>query len=537
MSGGKRRFDDALQDDGSGGGRRFDAALAEGDQPAYNYDSQGEVGFKPWSAPGDAGSPTSTRPGERSRYVNPERGSLSSLLADTGSDAVQGAAGGVFSGLGVNPQQDMGGAIRARQQLAEDRSPAATGAGKLIGEAGIQTAAAPAALARAPVAAGALSGFLSGFGNTNGTLAERGRGGVGGAAVGAVVAPVASAATGKLSSLLENKAPQLAENQATHGLMNRGAQPSDLARLDELGGRQQFYDDANRLGIKGKPADAAPAARQVANDAEATRAAIEARNAGVQVDPNAAAAAVRGANPYPGVTRMDRAADRAANQVQQAGPGLGAMDTQRAYYGNSSNFASGSPNQVLGQRVHGAINGEMEDAINLANPGEGSQWRQAGQDERTGLELSGIAQRAADTQRAAPWTPGEVATGGLSRLINNNRHAIAETGYGAAAGMANGGAKLGSLLQGAPAAFSGDVGGKYSAENSKPLRVDQAALDLLGGGSKGAELGQWRDQIAQAAGSPDTGAVQATITRLTMSDPEFRIKILPLLRQQAGGQM
>lgn len=536
MSGGKRRFDDALQDDAPEG-RRFDAALADdGDQPSYGYDSQGGDGFKPWSKPGDAGSPTTTRAGDRSRYVNPDRGSLSSLLADTGSDAAQGFANGVFAGIGQNAAQAYGPAVRARKELAEDRSPMATGAGKFIGEAGIQTAAAPAALARAPAAAGALSGLLSGFGNTEGTLTERGRAGVGGAAVGAVVAPMVSAGTGKLQSLLENKGAQWGENQATHGLMNRGAQPSDLARLDELGGRQQFYDDANRLGITGKPQNAAPVARQVASDAEAAREAIEARNAGVQVDPNAAAAAVRGANPYPGVQRMDRAADRAATQVQQAGPGLADMDVQRAYYGNSQNFASGTPNARLGQGIHGAINGEMEDAMNLANPGDGSAWRQAGRDERTGIELGGIAQKAADTQRNAPWTGGDVMTGGLTRLINNNRHGIAEAGYGAASSMANGGAKLGSLLEGAPAAAAGSLGGQYSAENSKPLRVDQAALDLLSGGSKGAELGQWRDQIAQAAGSPDPGAVQATITRLTMSDPEFRIKMLPLLRQQAGGQ-
>lgn len=521
MSGGKRRFDDALQDDGSGGGRRFDAALSEGDQPTYGYDSQDQGAL---TLPDLPTGPPST-------------------ALDTAKDAVTGLAEGAYRGVGIDPAQLFGDRAAMQMQAAHSASPTASRIGEFGGEAGIQTLGGRAlspllkGAKVAPAAAGALSGLLSGVGNSSGSATDRARAGLGGAAAGAVLAPVIGGATGKLSSLLENKAPQLAENQATHGLMNRGAQPSDLARLDELGGRQQFYDDANRLGIKGKPAEAAPVARQVANDAEATRAAIEARNAGVQVDPNAAAAAVRGANPYPGVQRMDRAADRAANQVQQAGPGLGAMDTQRAYYGNSQNFASGTPNAQLGKGIHGAINNEMEDAMNLANPGDGSAWRQAGRDERTGIELGGFAQKAADTQRAAPWTPGEVATGGLSRLINNNRHAIAETGYGAAAGMANGGAKLGSLLQGAPAAFSGDVGGKYSSENSKPLRVDQAALDLLGGGSKGAELGQWRDQIAQAAGSPDTGAVQATITRLTMSDPEFRIKILPLLRQQAGGQM
>lgn len=536
MSGGrKRRFDDALAEDDAPSGRRFEAALMEDEQPSYGYESKGAVGFQPWQQPGDAGSPTITSGSERSRYVNPERQGFGDRVSDTMSDTLQGAASGTFAGLGVNAS-DFSPAVAARQQLAQDRSPLAAGGGKLVGEAAIQTAAAPAALARAPAAAGALSGLLSGVGNSSGGFEDRARAGLGGAAAGAFMGHAVSQPTGALSSLLERKGQQYAENQATHGLMNRGAEAGDLARLDKLGGRQQFYDDANRLGIKGKPQSAAPAARQVAENAEAQRAAIEARNADVQVDPRAAAAAVRGANPYPGVARMDRAAQRAAQGVQQAGPSLGAMDTQRAYYGNASNFASGSPNQVLGQRVHGAINGEIEDAFNLANPGDGSAWRQAGRDERTGIELGGIAQRGADRAAAAPITGGDVWTGGLTRLLNNNRHGIAEAGYGAAANVAQGGAKLGSLLQGAPAAFAGDVGGQYSAENSAPPKLDQAALDMLSGSSQGAELGQWRDQIAAAAGSPSPGAVKDTITRLTMSDPEFRTKILPLLRQQAGGR-
>jgi hypothetical protein len=448
-------------------------------------------------------------------------------------DGAYAAAGGVFRGLGVNPA-DWSPEIANRLQLGEERSPTASGIGNFVGESAIQTAAAPAALARAPVAMGAIGGALSGLGNSSGDLEERVRAAGGGMALGAFGGKAADMVTGRLSSLLARKGGQYGEQQAIHGLMNGGATDGDLTRLGNMRPVQQWYDDAQRLGIKGKPQAARDAANQVVQSAEAQRAAIEARNAGVQIDPNAAAAAVRGANPYPGVPRMDRAAERAAQGVQQAGPSFGAQDLQRSYYGNSANFASGSPNQVMGQRIHGAINNEMEDALNLAEPGAGSMWRQAGRDERTGIELGNIAQKALYRGAAAPITGGDVWTGGLTRLLNNNRHGIQETLYGAGKNVAQGGAKLGSLLEGAPAAFTGAAAGGYAAENAAPPKLDQAALDLLSAG--GSELGQWRDQIAAAAGSPAPGAVKDTITRLTMSDPEFRTKILPLLRQHAGGQ-
>lgn len=479
--------------------------------------------FKPWAQPGDAGSKRETSGSDTAGAPQWSGGS-------TLGDAAYSAAGGVFKGVGVNPRQAFGDEVGGRLQIANERSPVAAPIGNFIGEAAIQTAAAPARLAQAPVAMGALSGLLSGVGNSEGGAAEKARAGLGGAAAGAWLGKYTGEATGALSGLLERKVPQWADEQVSHGLMNRGATADDLARMDKTGGRQMFYDESNRLGIKGKPADVAPRAQQVVQDAEAKRAAIEA--SAPPIDPNALAARVRGANPYPGVDNLDAAAAKAASQAQRQAPNFDAVDTQRAYWGDKTNFASGTPEQSLQKGVHGAINSEMEDALSLASPGQGEAWRQAGRDEHVGIEMGNVATAAKDRARAQPIRPSDWLTFGALPMANKQRHAIAETGYGALKNLGQGGQQLGNLLEGAPAAMGGDIGGAYSADQSQQYTqtLTESALTSLQAG--GQELGPWRDDIAQAASSPSPGALGVLLTRLAMTDSDFRQKLLPLLRGQ-----
>jgi hypothetical protein len=463
---------------------------------------------------------------ERSNWDKPWDEALDSVAPGV-LDTMRGAAKGLLSGVGDNRDT-----VAVRQSAA--RSPGKFGAAKFAGEV-LPAAVALPQEALGGFATGLVSGAASGYGNAEGTTEERLAQALPAAAIGAVggqAAEYLAPAAGKLSSLLGKKSDWWAEKQATRGLMNSGAQPGDLERLDQLGGRRGFYDDSKRLGIRGKPDVAAQAAQRVVDEQEAARAAIEARHAGIQIDPKAAAAAVRSSNPYPGVTRMDRAADRAANQVEQAGPSLGAQDIQRKYYGNSANFASGSPNQALGQGVHGAVNGEIEDAMNLAKPGDGSAWRQAGRDERTGLEIGKFAKKAADTADAAPITLPDAASLGAVPLLNSNRHAVMEGVYGAGKNLAGAGsAATAAVGRDALGTVGGATAGVMAGNRDKPPDLAQAALDVLY--TKGPELGRYNYEFSQAAGSPNPSAVKDLVMRLTMSDADFRDNVAPLLRKRA----
>lgn len=528
-----------------------------------------DAGFRPWTQPGDAGSSTKTSGSDSA-------GKAVWSGHSTAGDAAIGAAGGVMTGLGLNPREMLGDAVGGRVQMAHENSPWAAGAGQVVGEAVPQ-----ALLGLGPF----VGGVLSGVGNTEGTSEDKLRGGI----AGGIIGKVGSATVGKLTSLLRRKGAEYLEQRATRGLMKRGASPENLANIDAEGGRIPFYNSVRRLGIDGKPLEAARTAERVANEKEVERAVLEARHAGVRLDPYATAGAVRTANPYPGVARMNRAANRAADDVMSQAPlgptglpipgprgglPLKAADVQRSYYGSGTNFASGSPNQVMGKRVHGALNREMEYAMNQAKPGEGTLWRQAGRDENVAITMRDAARAAADRARAAPRRVSDWGTAGILPLINANRHAVAEKVYGGLQRGANIGEGSLAVLNAAraPQVVGGHVGaaaapalgtpeaqrlpgyvtgpaGMLRGDVSAPaiqhltenmpgaenlVGLDQAALGLLQSPSQGAELGRFRSQLAAAAGSSEPGAMKQAILRLVMTDPEFRANALPLLRGWGG---
>lgn len=104
---------------------------------------------------------------------------------------------------------------------------------------------------------------------------------------------------------------------------------------------------------------------------------------------------------------------------------------------------------------------------------------------------------------------GERAAGGVERM----------TGAAAPYGRAAGGAAFqpGAQLAGQLSSGSDEV----------PQGAAEAALiDLHTGGQA---LGQYQAEFAKAASSPDKGAVSTLITRLTMTDPQFRANVLPRL--------
>lgn len=473
------------------------------------------------------------------------------------TNAALAASEGVLNGLGMRPEMVGGEQAALRAQSAHLENPKTAAVAHYAGEVGGQMLAAPAKLLRSPTAMGAVSGFLSGVGNTAGSAWEKAKAGFGGAAGGAWGGGMLGGGSGKMAALLEKKGPQWAEDQATHGMMRGGATPADLAEADARGGRVAEYRARQRLGIAGDPRHAQELAREALGGAQAVRENVVAQNPGVQIDPQAMAAGVRGANPYPGVARFDKAADRAAQEIASAGqripsnvespnPALdrhagyglspAQLDVQRAYRGDGTNFASGTPSAKLGKGIHTAINNEVEDAYNLAQPGTahqpggGTQYRQAGSDMNTAIEAEQQATRAKDQATAKDWSLADMASGGSLRVLNANRHGISERGYGAASDIAGG---LSPLLRGgqmAGGAFGGDIAGGAASDATRSEArqlTEQALTDLQAGGNT---LGKYKKQIAEAAGSPAPGALGALLTRLTMTDADFRMNVLPQLR-------
>lgn len=527
-------WEDALAEDQDD---PWEAALrAPEPEQSYGYDSQGMQPsvLRPQTDPNQTLAHSQSAPRtDQSFFRQPPDASRWDKALEGMNDGGLAAAGGVLKGVGINPQRTLGPGVRDALEVANERSPNAAPIGNLVGEAGIQTLATHG-MGASPIAQGAVSGALSGLGNADtDDWAEKINAMKGGAVIGGLTGGLAGSATGGVANKLEQKAPQWADEQASYGLQRMGADPSDLKYLDDSGGRQMFYDEGKRLGINGSPQRAAPAAQGVVRDAEALRAGIETGNP--QIDPQAIGARIRGANPYPGVDQFDSVLDKAAGQVERAAPDFGAVDTQRAYFGKKGNFPKDTPEARLRQNIHGAINDEMEGALNGQNAlgqqlpdGPGSQWRQAGRDERVGIELGDIATAGKDRARAKPpgWDAGDIATLGAKRVYGANRDAIKENAYGALRNVAKASDFVSEWGSGAPAAAAGAMSGELTGGSAS---VADTALDALAAG--GRELGDYRDQFAEAASSPDQGAVSNLITRLTMSDPKFRQTTLSRLRQ------
>lgn len=491
--------------------------------------------FKPWSGPAQI-------PLEQTSQAGDPQWSGGS----NASDAAFAAAGGVMTGLGMNPRDTLGDQAGGRVQLAHERRPWVSGGAQVVGEAVTQ-----ALLGLGPIAGGALSGF----GNTEGSLNDKATGTVLGGAFG----KIGNVAVGKLSSLLGRGAAAAEREAMNQGLMHSGATRGDLKRLDDLGGREKFAEGAQRLGLTGRPGKVMDRATAVDKAANAERAAIEqaADVDALAVDP----AAVRGnmvgrvAAQFPGITPAHNAANVAAGYVDNIAPEPGAgapwrqLDKQRQYWGEKANFASGTPENQVRQQMHGAVNEELGDALSLQTPGAGDRWRQLGRDQQVAKELGSIATAGAD--RAREWGVGDaLAVGGggaLGALLGGYSSIPAAAATLAAKRglqsnqhlLMQGGSKLGSLLARGGQGFAdnvaqpalGSLGGQLGAAANP--RLDQSALDMLRAG--GQDLGPYKSQFAEAAGSPEPGAVSALVAELIQTDPVFRTQVLPQLRRIAGG--
>lgn len=97
-----------------------------------------------------------------------------------------------------------------------------------------------------------------------------------------------------------------------------------------------------------------------------------------------------------------------------------------------------------------------------------------------------------------------------------------------------GGAAAGNAVYGAR-----DRGGDPGAEAQREIEsgrgymLSDVAMDALQ--NEPQVLGRYAPQFAQAMGSNEADAVSALITRLSHTDPDFRVNVLPALRARTGG--
>lgn len=494
----------------SGRKRRFDALLAEDDEPV-------DDGFQPFTGPEQIPLEETSSAGEPrwGASANPDSGWLERGREGLG-DAMYSGAHGVFTGLGMNPSE-LSPRIAARQLLGQERSPYASAAGGFGGELAVQ-----AASGVGPV----LGGALSGIGNTQGELEDKAVG----AAVGGTLGKVGDVAMGGLSKALGLGSQAAAREGLNRGLTQSGAETADLRRLDELGGREYFAEGQKRLGLRGKPQKVLSKAEQKVADLEAQRAEIVGSE-GPDVDASALYSSVAGASQrYPGISPVRNATEKMAGDVYNISQPRGAIEAapwdkvnaQRQYYGDKTNFASGTPEANVRKSIYGAYNDEMGDALSLRDPGAGDAWRQAGRDEQIAIEMGDIASKGVDRARNRDFS----FTGTPARMLKD-----AVSGPGPKelqAGLLSGASMGARGMQ----EMSGPASGQFAsamAERSGAGNPDTAeqALTLLQ--SNPRALGGFASKFAEAAASPTRDAVTALIAKLTLTDQDFRTRILPQL--------
>lgn len=360
-------------------------------------------------------------------------------------------------------------------------------------------------------------------------------------------------------------------------LRQGGAMKADLDRMADTGGLAKYAEGARRLGIGGTMKsldDWASDATRLAGDPTASpaipgalnqaREAIVARAGGAGVDPQALGNRLGGLLPQypagPGTSAMRGAVTDAASEARAMAPAgqtapFADVNRVRQLWGEGTNFAQGSPQAGIRKNVYGALNEELESTLSAADPGAGEKWRQLGRDEQVAITLRDIAkdrQRGLASNRVMSPTDYIAAGGGgfigalggpggsaggaalglaANKLVRGREHGMLSAAAGGLASAARSGAGLPAV--GVGSSVAGQTGAMFAGqrEGTTASMLPQVALDMVAAG--GDELGPYKSQFFEAAASPDTGAVSALITRLTMSDPAFRETTLKQLRELA----
>lgn len=510
------------------------------------------------------------------------------FLGETAADTLQGVSRGLRMGFAQPISQKMAdlGLDRTEEQTRADwdqasqRSPVANAVGDIAGS----IANPVSRLSKIPKAGAAIAGAASGALRATGEGGDALSSGLLGGAFG-VASQALPAAARWAGNRMSEGADKIADTLRLRSFGGRlgdlkplsGDKRAELARAGEALGIHRGKGilpatmeevEANATGLaerSGKAKDqiaAQIADVPVSNPALADR--VRALKEGHGRGPGGTPLRAALDETADGFEAMPRAAMEGAQGPVQPTTPFGQMNLERQDYGKATNFTPGTPRAALRPKVYGAINDEMEQAANSANPGAGSAWRDANKLESYGIKFgdwSGRENTRADVNRLispsdyaaggvgamltgggavrkgyeeegipgavkgmASAIPGALAGVALNRTVRGREHALAANFMRGAAQAGTAGESLAKFGQGAMGLSAGAVGQQVPTTRPPPSPTDniQAALQ-----TDPAALGSWGPRFADAKG--DSSRL-AALYHEAMQDPQFASQIAPRLR-------
>lgn len=155
------------------------------------------------------------------------------------------------------------------------------------------------------------------------------------------------------------------------------------------------------------------------------------------------------------------------------------LNERRKQYGGRAKFGSDSPSAAVRQDVHRELNSELASAADRAIPGQGSKWRQLGQDQRAAILAQEGTERA--LQNEAQRVPGQIrmrdlVSGAVGAGVGGFKGAA--LGYAASKFMQNRGQSAAAMGYAARAKLAGGAG-TLSKAFTNPRRVGSALARSL----------------------------------------------------------
>lgn len=529
------------------GNPQFAPALATRDTPE-SIDAERAAGN-----PGYA--PAQPSPDQRAWYNKPWDEALGEA-APGALDSLRGAAVGITGAFGAN----MSGTPQAHESVA--RSPSLFGGARLGSEVLGQAAVLPME-ELGGVASGAIGGAMSGWGSSSGPLINRlqaaGEGalmGAGGGRAGELAGNVAS----KVGGLMQNKVAPWFRDQ---GLLNRAASTGrPVEQLSkELGGRQGVIDAGQWMENNGMTQWSPNKLNENLRDYTSMRTGDQ-RSFLDELAQNPDAYPVNTGEVANGLSTQGNALDQLAASSAQTQGGQysheaqnlmakapdGAMPFEQAWQ-NRQAFDTGAKWQsgAAGDRGLAEVNrdaangmrGAMGDALDNTSPELRPRWDSIQGDLSNSLTLSG----AGDANAAQLGIANIQAPLGLRSMAAAAGGGF--PGYAAAVAAQSGGRGMaagalgkssqaldwlgsqGDNVAGGMQAL-GREGGETASRQSRGYLLPQAAQQMM---QQPGSLGPYAKQFFDAARSQDQNALSALITKLSHTDTQFRLQVLPKLQQ------
>lgn len=545
-----------------------------------------EARFKPWTQPGDAGSPLETS-GSNSAGSPLWSGDSLDTLADFGARASNGMYMGYGDELaGLVGGDDMRDNIRNRMQLAKERSPTASIAGDIAG-GGVGTAAmmmlggpAAASATRALPLAGriAAGGGLaaeqaalsaSGYADDGDRLAAATQAAPIGFALGGAGEAAATGIQGAGALVRDKVAPWLRDQ----GLLNRAASTGrPMQQLSkEFGGREGVIDAGQFMENNGMTQWSPKKLQSNLDDFSSMRQGDQsyfleglAEEGGAPVNTGrvsddlfsragaseglAAQNAQQQSGQYlDAASLLDREASNGMMQFPQALKQRQAFD-QGAKWNQGPNGDQGLA--AVNRDAANGLRDQMGTALDNTAPGLRQRWEPIQSDLSNSIGLSGgddaaLSREFGSAPAAVQLGPMAAAAGagpvGYTATLaakTGGRGMMADAFGGGSAALdwlgTQGTEPMMSMARGSAQTGANQTGRlEGEPEATRGYLLPQAAQQMM---QQPGALGPYEKQFWDAFNSADSNALSALIVRLSHTDPQFKSQYLPQLQQLTAEQ-